>query len=67
MCDLCSSDEHVKRVAIETQKYAAQRLRELANRLDEVSSGRVNPHSENAKIVGSMAREAIRFLVSEWM
>ncbi len=65
MCDLCN--EETKALAKEHMKYLAIRMRELSRLYDDMASGKVKPHSEQAKNMSYTARMLVRELVAEWV
>jgi hypothetical protein len=67
MCRLCSKDEEVVRREKALMMNEADNLRRLANKIDLIAAGHINPHSHEMGPITSMARNAIRYLVDEWM
>jgi hypothetical protein len=48
-------------------KIIADQCERLATQFHALASGRIKPHTEDAKFVGIMARNLIRLLVNDWM
>lgn len=67
MCDLCSSIESERKEAADKLHTEADEMISLATDLRRLAYGRLNPHSNEAHVVGSKARHIIRYLVEEWM
>jgi hypothetical protein len=67
MCDLCDEDQRVVNSAYRSATLLADDLRELAKHYDEVASGRIKPHTDEAAKPQSLANNVIRKLVQRWV
>ncbi len=67
MCGLCSSDPEERQRERRDCIATADALEQLAEHYRDLGSGTVNPHSDDAKIVGFAARNIVRLLVMEWV
>ena len=67
MCDLCSAVPNERAVAIANIRWQAIQLRKLADKFDALARGDIQPHKEEARTIGILARSAIRYLVEEWL
>jgi uncharacterized protein YifE (UPF0438 family) len=67
MCDLCSPVPEEQTAAIQETRRNALILQRMADRLNDLAAGRIQPHSPDAKHMVSLARSIIYYLVTEWM
>jgi len=67
MCDLCDEDQKVVNSAYRSARLLADELRQLAKHYDEVASGRIKPHTDEAIKPQSLANSVIRMLVQRWV
>lgn len=66
MCNLCTDDTEEKKAVVAYHRDIAARLRSLAHAYDDLASGATRPHTQDAEVIGSMAKSLIRELV-EWI
>lgn len=66
MCNLCSNDEQEREAARKTALFHAEQMEALAAAYRHMAHGKLNPHSDEAKKVGAVARSLVRELVAEW-
>ncbi len=66
MCDLCSEGEERKKAQERYVNYSDQLLR-LSRQFQSLASGRINPHSDEAKAIALGSRAVVRFLVEDWI
>lgn len=67
MCELCSVNEDERIAACKASDFTADQLEALSGAYRAMSHGELNPHSEEAKKVGNVARSVIRQLVADWV
>ena len=67
MCDLCDEDQKVVNSACMSERLLASYLRELALHCDNVASGRIKPHTDEAHKPQAIANSVIRMLVQRWV
>jgi hypothetical protein len=67
MCDLCDEDQKVVNSAYRSARLLADDLRRLASHYDNVASGRIKPHTDEAAKPQSIANSVIRMLVERWV
>ena len=67
MCNLCSSDIEEKAAAVKAHLFMADRLASLSGFYAHLARGSIDPHSDDAKKGGLVARSIIRELVEEWV
>lgn len=66
MCELCEGG-NIKKSAQTRINIEVNHLMKLARMLERVADGEIEPHTDDAKIVSACARNAIRYLVEDWM
>jgi hypothetical protein len=67
MCDLCSNDKATRKESEGLHFYVANKIESLAMDYRRLASHEVNPHSEQAKLIQSRAKEIVRILVNDWV
>lgn len=67
MCDLCSAVPEEQTAAIQETRRNALILQRMADKLNDLAAGRIQPHSQDARHMASLARSIIYYLVTEWM
>jgi hypothetical protein len=67
MCDLCSGDVKVSENAHNDCMVVADCLETLARYYRDMGNGVLLPHSNQAAVMGNLARSIVRELVKEWV
>ena len=67
MCNLCAGTEEERAAAKRRHGFHAEQMEALATAYRDMAAGKLNPHSDEAKKVGLVARSLIRELVAEWV
>lgn len=71
MCEICeartSGDEKKMKEVRDAHNYRADQLQRMADFERWIGDGKFNPHSEDSKKVGALARILIRYLVEDWL
>jgi len=67
MCDKCVGTEAERNAAYAKDRDFAKELDRLAARYISMSSGKIQPHSEEMEQVSSLAKKVIRKLVDDWI
>jgi hypothetical protein len=67
MCDLCSTDETLKRLAKQEFRDLAKQLERLAGAIEDLALERQPAHGSYAARVKDDAHFMIRRLVEEWL
>jgi hypothetical protein len=66
MCGYCGTEEEKKKEAEHDQLMAAK-LRNMADKLDAMASGRIDPHGMESRYIGNIAKTIIRGLVEDFL
>jgi hypothetical protein len=67
MCDLCSAVEVERKAAQKHELLLGNDLKRLADKLYQLSSGAIKPHSKEAEVIGLLAKRMIYNLVVDWL
>ena len=67
MCDLCDKNEQTVKFAKLGKLYRAKQLRRMADMETHLAEGRMQPHLEEAKELGVLARQLIRYLAEDYL
>lgn len=67
MCNLCAGTEEERVAARRNNIFQAKQMEALAKAYRDMASGMLNPHGDEAKKVGNVARSLVRELVAEWV
>jgi len=67
MCQLCSNDKKERDADKARLKEQAERLEKMAAHLRALAAGQIKPHGVYSESYTLIARNAIRYLVEEWM
>lgn len=67
MCDLCSPVAEERTKAVQETKRNALLLQKMADKLNDLAAGRIQPHSQDARHMATLAHSIIYYLVTEWM
>jgi hypothetical protein len=65
MCELCNPE--TREQELKNKRYIAGELKKLAAKYDAMADGFLEPHSEQAKIMGMTATAVIHDLVVDWL
>lgn len=67
MCDLCSAVPKELEMARKETLFEAEQLKQLAEQFQKLANGIIQPHGEEAKVIGIKARQVIKFLAEDWL
>ena len=66
MCRLCGTKKEREKAKKE-YRHMAQELNDLSHQYLLIAYGKIKPHTDEMSNVDLQAKDAIRFLVSEWL